>query len=159
MTAMPTRPGLFLAVCALLLCALLPPAKAKGQVVTWWSLRPLVQPAVPPVREFAWPRSPIDAFVLAKLDSLGLQPSPQADRATLIRRATFDLIGLPRTRADIEEVVRDPRTHGYEGLADRLRAAAAYGDLWAQHVSAVVNQGETHGYDRDKPRLNAWPCG
>src|SRR5262249_40905428 len=119
--------------------------------------RPLVQPADPPVREFAWPRSPLDAFVLAKLDSLGLQPSPQADRATLIRRVTFDLTGLPPSPKEIETFLHDGRPDAYERLVDRMLASPASGERWARHWLDVVHYGETHGYDKDKPRLNAWP--
>jgi hypothetical protein len=104
-----------------------------------------------------WARTPIDRFILAKLEQLGLSPSPPADRATLIRRLSFDLTGLPPTLAEIESFVGDPRPDAYERLVDRLLASPAYGERWARHWLDVVHYGETHGYDKDKPRPHAWP--
>jgi hypothetical protein len=102
-------------------------------------------------------RTPVDAFILAKLEQLGLKPSPEADRTTLIRRLYFDLIGLPPTPPEIDDFVRDSRPEAYERLVDRLLASPAYGERWARHWLDVVHYGETHGYDKDKPRPNAWP--
>ncbi|HEU0012019.1 MAG TPA: DUF1549 domain-containing protein, partial [Verrucomicrobiae bacterium] len=101
--------------------------------------------------------NPIDAFVLARLDGEGLRPSPEADRRTLIRRLSFDLIGLPPTPEEIELFLANKDPRAYEKLVDRLLASPRHGERWARHWLDVVHFGETHGYDKDKPRANAWP--
>ena len=125
----------------------------------WWSLEPIAKPAVPtlPKAYAAGIRNPIDAFVRAKLAERKLAPSPEADRRTLIRRLYFDLIGLPPTAAEVEAFVADDDPKSYEHLVDKLLASPHYGERWARHWLDVVHFGETHGYDKDKPRPNAWP--
>ena len=123
----------------------------------WWSLRPLVRPALPAVKRKGWVRSPIDAFVLAGLEGRGLRPAPAADRATLIRRLTFDLHGLPPTPEEVRAFVNDGDPRAYERLVDRLLASPRYGERWGRHWLDVVHYGDTHGYDKDKRRDNAWP--
>ncbi len=86
-----------------------------------------------------------------------MQPAPEADRRTLIRRLTFDLTGLPPTSEEVEEFVQDADPLAYENLVDRLLASPRYGERWARHWLDVVHYGDTHGYDKDKPRPNAWP--
>lgn len=125
----------------------------------WWSfqpLRPIVPPAVagPVAAEI---RNPIDRFVLAALAERNLSPSPEADRRTLIRRVTFDLTGLPPTPEEIATFLGDTQPLAYERLVDRLLASPHYGERWARHWLDVVHFGETHGYDKDKTRENAWP--
>jgi mono/diheme cytochrome c family protein len=125
----------------------------------WWSLRPLVKPAVPPVPA-EWTgkaRNPVDHFVLVKLKEKGLAPSPEADRRRLLRRVTFDLTGLPPTPEEIDAFLADPAPDAYEKQVDRLLASPAYGERWARHWLDVVHYGDTHGYDKDQPRPNAWP--
>ena len=122
----------------------------------WWSLKPLGQHKVPQV-DSTWVRTPIDAFVLDKLRQNGLEPSAEADRRTLIRRLTYDLHGLPPTPDEIDAFVADPAADAYERLVDRLLASPRYGERWARHWLDVVHYGETHGYDKDKTRPNAWP--
>jgi mono/diheme cytochrome c family protein len=117
----------------------------------WWSLKPLAKPSVPTV-----PNS-IDQFILAKLRDKGLSPSPEADRRTLIRRVYFDLTGLPPTPEAIESFAKDNAPDAYEKLVDSLLASPRYGERWARHWLDVVHFGETHGYDKDQPRPNAWP--
>jgi hypothetical protein len=125
----------------------------------WWSFQPAIRPNVPPVpgslRSLA--RNPIDHFILAKLAEMNLSPSPEADRPTLIRRLTFDLTGLPPSPEQIQEFVADSAPNGYERLVDRLLASPRYGERWARHWLDVVHFGESHGYDKDKLRPNAWP--
>ena len=125
----------------------------------WWSLEPLQPVAVPLVEpKFASRvRNPIDAFILARLTQEGLAPSPEADRPTLIRRLSFDLLGLPPTPAEVEQFVNDAEPRAYERLVDRMLESPHYGERWARHWLDVVHFGETHGYDKDKPRPNAWP--
>ncbi len=122
----------------------------------WWSLMPLADVVVPP-EDDPWIRTPVDAFILAKLDEQGLSPSGEADRRTLIRRLTYDLHGLPPTPAEIDAFVADTRDDAYEQLVDRLLASPRYGERWGRHWLDVVHFGESHGYDKDKPRPNAWP--
>ncbi len=122
----------------------------------WWSLKPLLEPEMPQVAS-AWVRTPIDAFVLDKLHQAGLEPSAEADRPALIRRLTYDLHGLPPTPDEIDAFVADPAADAYERLVDRLLASPRYGERWARHWLDVVHYGETHGYDKDKTRPNAWP--
>jgi mono/diheme cytochrome c family protein len=127
---------------------------------TWWSLKPLGKRPIPTSHDregAAWIKTPVDAFVLAKLREKGLKPSPEADRRTLIRRVYFDLIGLPPTYEDVERFATDPAPDAYEKLIDKLLASPQYGERWARHWLDVVHYGETHGYDKDKPRPNAWP--
>lgn len=122
-----------------------------------WSLRPVKRPAAPEVTSSGWVRNPIDRFVLAKLEALGMQPAPEADRRTLIRRLYFDLIGLPPTPEEVESFVADNAPDAYEKLVERLLALPQYGERWARHWLDVARYGETHGYDKDKRRANAWP--
>ncbi|HZY88471.1 MAG TPA: DUF1553 domain-containing protein [Gemmataceae bacterium] len=123
----------------------------------WWSLRSLARPAAPAVKDRAWVRTPIDAFVLATVEAKGLRPSPPADRRTLIRRVTFDLHGLPPTPEEIDAFVTDRGPLAYERLIDRLLASPRYGERWGRHWLDVVHYGDTHGYDKDKRRDHAWP--
>ena len=123
---------------------------------TWWSLKPLSKPPVPSL-ESKWIRTPIDAFVLAKLQQERLTPSAEASKRTLIRRLTYDLHGLPPTIDEVEQFVSDPSPNAYEHLVDRLLASPRYGERWGRHWLDVVHYGESHGFDKDKPRRNAWP--
>jgi mono/diheme cytochrome c family protein len=125
----------------------------------WWSLRALHRPELPklPAEDAAWARNPVDVFIRAKLREQSLTPSPEADRRTLARRLYFDLIGLPPTPEDLEAFAQDTRPDAYERLVDRLLASPAYGERWARHWLDLVHYGDTHGYDKDKPRPNAWP--
>ena len=122
----------------------------------WWSLKPIVQASLPTDRT-GWTRSPIDAFVLDRLTAKGLKPSPEADRRTLIRRLSFDLIGLPPTLEEIETFLKDAKADAYERLVDRLLNSPHYGERWGRHWMDVVHFAETHGHDQDRIRPNAWP--
>jgi hypothetical protein len=125
----------------------------------WWSLKPVVKPALPAVAPHLqpWLRNPIDAFIVAKLQEKGLEPSPEADRRTLIRRVTFDLTGLPPTPEAIDAFVVDTAVDAYEKVVGRLLASPHYGERWARHWMDVVHFAETHGHDQDVPREHAWP--
>lgn len=124
----------------------------------WWSLKPVRRSAVPEIpHSKSEIGNDIDRFILAKLSDKGLSPSPVADRRTLIRRLYFDLIGLPPTPEDVEAFMKDDSPQAYEKLVDRLLASPQYGERWARHWLDVVHFGETHGYDKDKPRPHAWP--
>src|SRR5207253_148219 len=95
-------------------------ASSKHAGPDWWSLQPVRRPTLPEVTNPRWLRTPIDAFILAKLEAHGLEPAPEADRATLIRRASFDLLGLPPTPEEVDAFVNDPNPAAYERLIDRL---------------------------------------
>jgi hypothetical protein len=123
----------------------------------WWAIQPLARPAVPEVKGCGWVRTPVDAFILAALEARGLAPRPEADRRTLIRRLTFDLLGLPPTPEEVERFVSDDRPDAYERVVDRLLASPHYGERWGRHWLDVVHYGDTHGYDKDKRRDHAWP--
>ncbi len=121
----------------------------------WWSFKPLRKTPVP----FAT-GNPIDAFVRSKLDAQGLPRSRLADAPTLARRLYFDLIGLPPSPEEIdlftEESTVDPEG-AWDRLVEKLLAMPQYGERWARHWLDIVHYGDTHGYDKDKPRPNAWP--
>jgi hypothetical protein len=127
----------------------------RGQ--SWWAFQPLHRPNVPAVHTAGWARTPIDLFILAALEHHGLAPAPEADGRTLLRRLSFDLIGLPPTPREVERFVRDERPGAYDALVDRLLASPHYGERWGRHWLDVVHYGDTHGYDKDKRRNNAWP--
>lgn len=124
---------------------------------THWSLKPLTQPDVPHPINQGWGRTPIDHFIMARLEEKGMSPSPEADRRTLIRRLTFDMTGLPPTPEDVAAFVVDPAADAYERLVDRLLESPRYGERWARRWMDVVHFAETHGNDQDRPRPNAWP--
>ena len=122
----------------------------------WWSYRPINRPT-PPNTSGNWARTPIDAFVSRKHRELKLTPAPEADRRTLIRRLTFDLIGLPPTPEEVAAFVNDSGPKAYERLVNRLLNSTHYGERWARHWLDVVKYADTCGYDKDKLRPNAWP--
>src|SRR5207253_2931338 len=99
----------------------------------FWSLQPVKKPGVPAVKDVGWVRNPIDQFVLAKLEAEGLKPAREADKETLIRRVTFDLIGLPPTVEEIRVFLSDTNPDAYEKLVDRLLASPHYGERWGRH--------------------------
>ncbi len=127
----------------------------------WWSLQRLKRPDVPTAAQAdapaGWVRTPIDAFILAGLGKHGLEPSTEADRRTLIRRATFDLWGLPPSPEDVATFVSDAAPDAYEKLIDRLLASSHYGEQWGQHWLDVVRFAESEGYETNRARPNAWP--
>lgn len=123
----------------------------------WWAFRPMRVAKLQALDGSGWARTPIDLFVLQKLSEQGLSPSPEADRRTLYRRLSFDLIGLPPDPDEVDVFMNDPDPQAYEKLVNRLLASPRYGERWARHWLDVVHYGDTHGYDKDKPRPNAWP--
>ncbi|AWM41441.1 Planctomycete cytochrome C [Gemmata obscuriglobus] len=116
----------------------------------WWALQPIRTGSVPAAG------NGIDHFVTAKLAEKGLSLSPEADRRTLIRRAYFDLIGLPPTPEEVSVFVADKAPDAYEKVIDRLLASPHYGERWARHWLDVVRYGESDGFERNTPRPNAW---
>jgi len=122
-----------------------------------WSFKPLAQPVLPEIREKSWPRDPIDQFILARLEKEGLKPALEADRATWLRRVTLDLTGLPPTPEQVSKFVRDKRPNAYRLAVDELLESPRYGERWAQHWLDVVRYADTHGFEVNTERPNAWP--
>ncbi len=122
----------------------------------WWSYQPLERPAVPESDD-NWASSAIDRFVLQQLNEHGLTHSQPADRATLIRRLSYDLTGLPPTPEEVAKFVADADPRAYGKLVDRLLDSEHYGEHWARHWLDVAKYADSCGYDKDKLRPNAWP--
>jgi hypothetical protein len=124
---------------------------------SYWAFQPIAHPAPPKVKAAERVRTPIDAFILARLEAKGLAFSPEADRRTLIRRASFDLLGLPPTPAEVETFVADTRTDAYEQMIDRLLASPQYGERWGRHWLDVAGYADSEGYnDADAVREDAY---
>jgi hypothetical protein len=123
----------------------------------WWALQPLARPKPPPVADAARVRTPLDAFVLNRLEAQGLHFAMPADRRTLIRRLAFDLLGLPPTPEEVADFESDPSPDAYDKLVERLLASPAYGVRWGRHWLDLSRFGESNGFEFDEPRQNAWP--
>ncbi len=122
----------------------------------FWSFRPLAKSQPPAVKNEAWCRTPLDRFVLAPLERQGIAPNSPADRRKLIRRACFDLTGLPPTTAEVEAFVTDDSPGAYDRLLDSLLASAHYGERWARHWLDLARFAESHGYEQDYDRPSAY---
>ncbi|MBV8452017.1 MAG: DUF1549 domain-containing protein, partial [Deltaproteobacteria bacterium] len=120
----------------------------------WAYVKP-VQPPIPQVRDAAWCRNPIDYFVLARLEKEGLKPSPEADRATLLRRVYLDLTGLPPSPKEVDAFVNDKSPDSYEKVVDRLLASPHYGERWARPWLDLARYADSNGYEKDR-RRTAW---
>ncbi len=121
-----------------------------------WAFRPVLRPTVPAPRVPGQARNPIDAFILARLDASGLKPNPAASKVELIRRAYYDLTGLPPTPAEVDAFVNDPAADAFETLVDRLLDSPQYGERWARHWLDLVRFAETNSFERDNPKPSAW---
>jgi hypothetical protein len=117
-----------------------------------WAFIAPTQPRLPVVKQKSWPRNGIDYFILSRLEQEGLKPSPEADRATLIRRATLDLTGLPPTPAEVDAFLADKKESAYEGLVDRLLESPRYGERMALEWLDAARYADTHGYHIDSAR-------
>ncbi len=121
------------------------------QTSTWWAFRKPVRAAVP-----AGAKNPIDAFIDRKLKSSGVTASPEADRLTLLRRASYDLLGLPPSREEIDRFLNDKSPDGWEKEIDRLLASPRYGEKWGRHWLDLARYGDTAGFEQDPYLLLAW---
>jgi hypothetical protein len=121
-----------------------------------WAFQPLQKASPPKVRDASWPRNDIDRFVLARLEALGLKPAPEAGRATLIRRLSLDLTGLPPSPEEVEQFVGDPSPRAYEALVERLLTSPHYGERWARHWLDLARYADTSGFHNDLDRPYAW---
>jgi hypothetical protein len=143
--------------CAVLLgAAVLAVAGPVSAAEKPWAFLPPTRPAQPSVKAAAWVRNPIDAFILAKLEAQSLSPAPEADRATLLRRVTFDLVGLPPTPDEVQAFVTDPDPAAYEKAVDRLLASPRFGERWATFWLDLARFAETDGFKADDVRPTAW---
>lgn len=132
------------------------PARAADSQSPHWAFQPLGRPSVPQVSNSTWPRNEIDAFVLARLEKAGLSPTPPADKATLLRRLSFDLIGLPPSPEDLQAFESDTSPRALERVVDRLLESPHHGERWARHWLDIVRFTESQGFEYDKLRDNAW---
>ena len=119
---------------------------------THWSLKPLLPSSIPESEV-----NPIDSFIHAKLKEISVAPSPEADRRTLIRRLYFDLIGLPPTPEEMDAFISDPDPAAYDHMVDQLLASPRHGERWARHWFDAIQFADSHGYEHDIGRYNAWP--
>jgi hypothetical protein len=131
-------------------------AAAKHSEPAWWSFRTPRKPSIPKAGDVEWIGNPIDAFVTAKLEEKGLRHAPPADRRTLIRRAYFDLIGLPPSPEDVDKFVHDTSPGAYAKLIEDLLASPRYGERWARHWLDVVRYSDSGGFETDIYYPNAW---
>ncbi len=127
-------------------------AKARNDRADHWSFQPVRRPKPPGHANETWPRNAIDEFVLARLRAQGLKPSPEADRATLIRRLSFDLLGLPPTVDEVRKFEQDESADAYERLVERLLSSQHYGERWARHWLDAARYADSNGYTIDGPR-------
>jgi hypothetical protein len=123
---------------------------------SYWAFQKVTHPPPPKVREAGWVRRPVDAFILADLEANGLKPAPPADKATLLRRATFDLTGLPPTPEEVDAFLADDSPKAFDRVVDRLLASPRYGERWARHWLDLARYAESEGFKADEIRPNAW---
>lgn len=121
-----------------------------------WLLRKPVAPKIPTVQNSQWVKNPIDAFILAKLESKGIKPAPPAEKRALLRRVYFDLIGLPPAPEDVEAFEKDSSPDAYEKIIDKLLSDSRYGERWARHWLDLARFAESDGFAIDGERPNAW---
>ena len=137
------------------------------QTLTWWieqgaawqahwAYQPIERPVPPDVRDQRWPRNAIDRFVLAELERRGIEPSPEADRYTLIKRVHYDLVGLPPTPEEVDAYVKDTSVRAYEDLVERVLASPRFGERWGRHWLDKARYADSDGYEKDRPRPDAW---
>ena len=141
----------------------LAPVRPSGNATAWdeqargfWAFQPLRVPTPLPVTDTTWPRSPIDRFILAKLEKSGLRPAPPADKRTLLRRATLDLVGVPPSLEEFDDFLRDDSDQAFERVVDRLLASPRYGERWGRHWLDIVRYADSNGMDDNLAYSDAW---
>lgn len=151
--------GLGLHLCVLACCLLAKafPSPLHGASTNHWAFDPLTHPAPPNPKNKNWPRSALDRFILARLEQEQLRPAPEADRGTWLRRVSLDLTGLPPSPELIEQFRADKRPDAFERVVESLLASPRYGERWAQMWLDVVRYADTHGFEVNTERPNAWP--
>jgi hypothetical protein len=121
-----------------------------------WAFQPLTNVMPPQVKDANWVRNGVDRFILAKLEAAGLEPSPEADRATLIRRLSLDLTGLPPSPEEVVAFEQDGSAQAYERVVDRLLQSPTYGERWGRHWLDLARYADTGGFHNDLDRPYAW---
>ena len=130
--------------------------EVNDRTKAYWAFKPVKKPAVPEVNNSKWARNSIDKFILSKLEAKDMKPNSDADRVTLVRRAYYDLIGLPPSPKEVEDFVNDNDPKAFENLIDKLLASKHYGEKWGRHWLDVVRFAETNSYERDGNKPHAW---
>jgi mono/diheme cytochrome c family protein len=128
----------------------------NAETKQWWSFQKVNRPDVPPVQNTTWPRNDIDHFILAKLEAISLKPAPPASREQLVRRAYYDLTGLPPTPEQVRTFVEDNDPQAYERLVERLLASPHYGEKWGRHWLDLVRYAESNSFERDGTKPFVW---
>jgi hypothetical protein len=131
-----------------------PPVNAE--TMKFWSYQPIKRPAVPVVREANWVRTPVDAFILQRLEASGMRHAEPAPRTALLRRAYYDLTGLAPKPEEVAAFLADESPEAFEKVVDRLLASPQYGEKWGRHWLDVVRYAETNSFERDSAKPNAW---
>ena len=129
------------------------PSGMRGNARGHWAFRPPIRPSEPTVRTKNWVRNPIDRFILARLDAERLSPSPEADKATLLRRLSLDLIGLPPSVEEVDAFLADTAEDAWTEVVDRLLASPHYGERWGRHWLDAARYADSDGYEKDKSRF------
>ena len=132
------------------------PPPVNAETMRFWSFRPVKRPTVPKVKNSAWVKSPIDAFLLSKLEAKHLTPAAPASRIALLRRVTYDLTGLPPTPAQATAFLADTSPKAYAKVVDRLLASPQYGERWGRHWLDLVRYAESNSFERDNPKPFVW---
>jgi hypothetical protein len=133
-----------------------PEKKFTDQQRRYWAFQKIVKPPAPAVQRRDWARNPIDAFILAKLEEKGVQPNPPADKITLLRRASLDLIGLPPTPEEVQAFLADQSPDAFAKVVDRLLASPRYGERWGRHWLDLARYADSNGFKSDETRANIW---
>jgi hypothetical protein len=133
-----------------------PEKKFTEQQRRYWAFQKVEKPAVPIVKDPDWSQNPIDAFIAAKLQDKKIKPNPPADKITLLRRASLDLIGLPPTPDEVQAFVADTSPNAFAKVVDRLLASPQYGERWGRHWLDLARYADTNGFKSDETRPNIW---
>ena len=132
------------------------PPPVNDETKSWWSFQKVKRPEVPAVSQAGFVANPIDAFIAHQLEAKGLRPNPPANKLALVRRAYYDMTGLPPTPAEVQEFIADKSPDAWERLVDRLLASKHYGEKWGRHWLDLVRYGETNSYERDGAKPHVW---
>jgi cytochrome c553 len=131
-------------------------ADDQAEETDHWAFQPLMVQTVPSVKNRDWPQTAVDNYILAKLEASGLSPSSRVDKRTLIRRITFDLVGLPPTPGEINAFLADRSPDAFSRIVDRLLASPRYGERWGRHWLDVARYADSNGFDENVAHGNAW---
>ncbi|MCW3054628.1 MAG: Planctomycete cytochrome [Chthonomonadales bacterium] len=132
------------------------PPQVNAETMKFWAFQPVKRSKVPTVKNAAWVRNPIDSFILARLEGKGLKPAPSANRTVLIRRAYYDLTGLPPTPAEVQAFLADKSPNAWEKVVDHLLSSPHYGERWGRHWLDLVRYAETNSFERDGDKPFVW---